>query len=180
MKIVLQTCNPAQAASLLFPRLNSIVDNYAHLRDPKLPGGWFAFWRLTLPTGIQAPLVGFALGDYVSADRILRYQYRANEKAARLYENPSHCSSWQSRDESDPDPWKRKYGGAVRCQESIVFSCAGFPEHWDEFFCTVVGQSLDLISDDMVLRIITTSKNKMLAKYFATLMSPELLSAIGQ
>lgn len=55
-----------------------------------------------------------------------KYLRLCQEKAHRLACNPTHLSSWQSRDES-----AEKYGGAVR-MKSFIFSFSGLPELGDE------------------------------------------------
>lgn len=169
MKVVLATCSPGEAAMLLYPFISTAVRDVvipiATVRDPQRTGGWFTFWRSDPSITATVPVIGFAVGT-VSTDRFQKYMYFANEKAARLGARPMDISSWQSRDESDPDRMQHKYGGAIRCGEGLYFSFSGFSEHEDEMICAIVAYRLLLIDGLMIRKIAAVSDNKPITDYY--------------
>lgn len=168
MRIDLCTCNPVDAVTMLFNSVDHTVREFimpiAIAGDPQRTGGWFALWRNDPNIDVAIPVAGFAIGA-VSPERFLRYQFFANEKAQRLSTHITDISSWQSRDASNPDYMKNKYGGAIRCDNNIFFSFSGFTEHEDEIICTITARQLGLISSRKVNCIIEFSGNSILASY---------------
>jgi len=89
--------------------------------DPRRNGGYLVI--LNANTGIvEATLF---IGE-CSAPDALRYLMFAMEKATRLYKNPQHDSSFQSRDAS-----RNMYQGAIRAG-NYIFSFSGLDEEEDE------------------------------------------------
>ena len=172
MNVNLATCMPAEAAVMLASDLKQIVIEIiapaARERDVERTGGLFAFWR-TDPSGVvMTPVVGLPSG-LVSPDRFRKYIYFASEKAIRLADHPDDVSSWQSRDESDPDRMNHKYGGAIRCGRvwvpHLIFSFSGFSELEDEAICVILARRFDLLTDAETNVIIEASDNDLLAAY---------------
>ena len=62
----------------------------------------------------------------VLPEKLLKYLSLCQEKARRLWGNPDHVSSWESRNEE-----KGQWGGAIR-YGSLILSLSGFPELGDE------------------------------------------------
>ena len=169
MSVNLATCTPVEAATLLYPTGDGIVKEIiipqATARDPQRTGGGVAFWRSDPNLTDTVPVVGFAVGT-ISPERFLKYMHFANEKAARLSARLMDISSWQSRDESDPDPMRHKYGGAIRCGKELFFSFSGFDEHEDELICTVSAHRLRIIAYRVVRQIAEASNNALLREYY--------------
>ncbi len=160
---VLSTCDPDEAISHLYHAVymvaETIVMPIAQKRDPDRTGGWFAFWRRDpAHTVVVVPVIGFAVG-YVLPDRFVRYQYFADEKAARLAQHPEHVSSWQSRDVSPPNKMDHKYGGAIRVSPELIFSFSGFSEHEDEMLCAIAAWHINLLNVTELGQIAATSGN---------------------
>lgn len=171
MNIDLSTCQPDEAAILLVPELRNVVQlisEFARKRNSEKTGGWFAFWREDISGVVVLPVIGLP-GGLVSPDRFLMFNHFANEKAVRLAGRPNDISSWQSRDESDPDPMKHRYGGAIRCTRNPgmqpIFSFSGFSEHEDEAVCAMLAMRFRIMTDENLLRIIEASGNSLLAQY---------------
>lgn len=157
--------SPNVAATLLCPTVSDIVEKIiipaATVRDPQRTGGWFVFWRSAPLNAAAVPVLGFAVG-MVSPERFRKYMHFANEKAARLSARPMDISSWQSRDESDPDPMQRRYGGAIRCGEGLFFSFSGFSEHEDELICAIAAYHHGLLTAAQLQQIVSASNNRLL------------------
>ena len=66
------------------------------------------------------------VGGHVNQKKLPRYYHLSHEKAVRLSQNPTHVSSFQSRD------GENKFGGAVRTLNGLIYSFSGFPELVDE------------------------------------------------
>lgn len=168
MTVDLAICTPGEAATLLYPTISDIVAKIiipaARARDPQRTGGWFAFWRSDPRITAAVPVIGFAVGT-VSLERFQNYMHFANEKPARLGAIPTHISSWQSRDESDPDRMKHCYGGAIRCGEGLFFSFSGFSEHEDEMICAIAADRLNLLNAVQLRWISDVSGNQPLSAY---------------
>ena len=171
MNVDLSMCTTAEVVILLAPELHEIVQIIsvaARKHNPEKTGGWFAFWH-TDPNGVVAlPVIGIP-GGLVSPDRFLLFNHFANEKAVRLAGRPHDISSWQSRDESDPDQMKHRYGGAIRCSRNSgmqpIFSFSGFSEDEDEAVCAILAMRCQMMTDEYLLRIIEASGNSLLAEY---------------
>lgn len=172
MNVDLRTCTSAEAAVLLAPDVRQIVKDIivpvASQRDPDRTGGWFAFWRGDPSGEIVTPVVGLPAG-LVSPERHLKYIHFANEKAVRLARRPDDVSSFQSRDESDPDRMKHKYGGAIRCGlldgMRLIFAFSGFSELEDEAVCVILARRARQLADDALFAIIKASRNERLVTY---------------
>lgn len=165
----LATCSPHEATMFLFPIVDDIVRTIimpvAQAREAQRTGGWFAFWRHDPSANAVVPVIGFAVGT-VSAERFLKYQFFANEKADRLGNlHPEHVSSWQSRDTASRVQRENKYGGAIRCGERLYFGFSGFSEHEDEAICVLAAERLELIDAATIATIIDVSKNEPLANW---------------
>lgn len=162
--VSLSKVNTPEATSFLYYPIAAIVKDIiipvASARDPQRTGGWFTFWRRSDQDGIWAPVVGFSVGS-VSADRFLKYDFFATEKAFRLSYLRGHISSWQSRDDSNPDRMKHNYGGAIKCGD-FIFSFSGFTEHEDEMVGTLGARRLQLIGERETSEIIAASGNEPL------------------
>lgn len=170
MNLDLQTCTSAEAAILLAPEVQQIVNKIimpiAQERDPERTGGWFTFWRWDISGGVMMPVIGFPAG-LVSPERFQKYSWFAMEKAARLAGLPDHISSFQSRDESDHDRMKHKYGGAIRCWRHgeslrLIFSFSGFSELEDESVCAILAHRCNQLTDYELNAIIKASGNERL------------------
>lgn len=168
---ILSTCNPNEAMNLLYPAVQGDATNtvmpIALSRDPNRTGGWFAFYRKEPFEDEMVPVVEFAIG-FVSGERFAKYQHFAREKAVRLgsmsrHGNPDHIASWQSRDDSDPDTMRHKYGGAILVSPRLIFSFSGFSEHEDEMLCALVAHYLCIIgiTGIMDLRLIATTSGNV-------------------
>lgn len=164
----LSICSPNAAAALLYPTVSDIVAKIiipaATVRDPQRTGGWFAFWRSDPLSAVAVPVLGFAVG-MVSPERFRKYMHFANEKAARLGARPMDISSWQSRDEGDPDRMKHCYGGAIRCGQGLFFSFSGFSEHEDEMICAIAAYHHALLTDAQLQQTMSVSNNRPLRDY---------------
>lgn len=166
VNVDLRTCTSAEAAVLLAPEVRQIVRDIiapvACERDSERTGGWFAFWRGDPSGEIVMPVVGFPAG-LVSPERYLKYIHFANEKAVRLARRPADISSFQSRDESDPNRMNHKYGGAIRCGTGgtrLIFSFSGFSELEDEQICVILARRAPQeLTDDELEAIIKWSSN---------------------
>lgn len=165
-------CSPWEAAKALGPVVVNVAHNIvfpiAQRQDKKNTGGWFVAWRSNGPDVDHAiPQVAFPVG-MVDAARFCRYLHFANEKCYRLSHELDNISSWQSRDDTDPNPLLHKYGGAIRCGKMgrLVFAFSGLPEHLDEMLCTVVAFRLELIDGIRAHDIAQASLNAELAAYF--------------
>lgn len=165
---LLSLSTPDEAAHILYPIVDSIVRTSiaptARARDPQRTGGWFTYWRMHKASGSATPVIGFAVGE-VSTERFMKYMHFANEKAMRLDMNMTHVSSWQSRDPSDPDPLKRKWGGAIHIPINSIFSFSGFSEHEDEMICAETGRQLGILKSDRLKLIINASDNEPLRSH---------------
>jgi hypothetical protein len=75
------------------------------------------------------------------------------EKAYRLFDNPTHVSSWQSRDRVHS-----MHAGAVRT-EKFIWSFAGLPEHCDEAAMAYVAHSFSMLNQEQVGEIFRLSSN---------------------
>ena len=163
----LESADPPEACVLLFPIVRNIVTTIivpdAVASNPTRTGGCFAFWRKDDAVEEATLVVCFQVGK-LSAERTLKYIHFANEKAARLSRNPTHVSSFQSRDVSDRDKMNHKYGGAIRCGDSnLFFAFSGFSEIEDERICSFAALDLKLIDQDFVNRQINDARHPPLA-----------------
>jgi len=165
---ILTICSPMEAAIELTPLINLVVTRImmplALEHNATRTGGYFTFWRIDPNTGIAVPVIGFPVGQ-VSTERFLLYIHHANDKPAYLSTHPMNISSYQSRDDSDPDVMKRHYGGAIRCSDGILFSFSGFSELQDEMVCVIAAERRELITAGDVDLIVQASDNKQLAAY---------------
>ncbi|MEN9621896.1 MAG: hypothetical protein RLZZ67_330 [Candidatus Parcubacteria bacterium] len=75
------------------------------------------------------------------------------EKAHRLFDNPTHVSSWQSRDKI-----QGMHAGAIRT-EQYIWSFAGLPEHCDEAAMVYVAYNFHMLTQDQVRDIFAPSSN---------------------
>lgn len=74
------------------------------------------------------------VGGHVNQEKLPKYYHLSHEKAVRLSQNPTHVSSFQSRD------GKNQFGGAVRTLDGLIYSFSGFPELIDEALVLVLMQ----------------------------------------
>lgn len=164
-----RTRSPGEDFLALFANAHRIVTDSiipgASMRDPQRTGGWFALWRFIPSTMEMAtPVLGFAVGE-ISTERFYKYMHFANEKPWRLAQHSDHISSWQSRDDSDPDPMKRKWGGAIRLPHGPFLSFSGFSEHEDEMICVLTAKHMGLMGDEEIDQIVAISENVPLRSY---------------
>ena len=98
-------------------------------------------------------------------EKARKYFEFCQEKKDRLYKNPGHISSWQSR-----QPEKDKYGGAVRTALDgyYILSMSGLPEHGDEAVMVYTAHKINWMNKDTILAIIGISKNP----YIAQMLTP--------
>lgn len=101
-----------------------------------------------LPLNVTIPLL------VIPAEKIEKYSTLSSEKAGRLFRNPKHRTSYESRDMSADirvpgDKWGR-WGGAIRAG-NIILSLSGLPELWDEAVVWVVAIRMNLLNESEVL-----------------------------
>jgi hypothetical protein len=108
------------------------LGGYLHLAFRSLPG---------LAPEEPLPFFSGFIGE-VNVEKLPQYQSNATEKVGRLFKNPTHVSSWQSRDEE-----KQHLGGGIRFTVAVssilsggssdqdipcLGAFSGLPEHGDE------------------------------------------------
>ena len=120
--------------------------------------------------GVKSDCGYFAIFDCVLECFVLKCQIGINppekrekrfglcqEKALRLYQNPSHKTSYQSR-----NPAERKYGGAVRVG-NFIFSFSGIPDELDdEALMAFVAYKAGLLTQNETLSLGVSNINEHL------------------
>lgn len=98
----------------------------------------------------------FGIFDEPKKNRPL-FEKFSQEKALRLFKNPEHDSSHQSRNTA-----KQLYGGAIRAKNFIV-SCSGMSELEDEAFSLILAIRLGWIREHEANKI--ANKNRFYKKF---------------
>lgn len=87
--------------------------------------------------------------------KVKAYRDFSIEKADRVFGNPTHISSWETRNESE-----QKYGGAIVAGD-LILSFSGFPEHWDETLVLTLAARHGWITRDEAEAITKISDNQI-------------------
>lgn len=90
--------------------------------------------------------------------KLERHFILSQEKAYRLFQNPAHFTSFQSRDTVNS-----RYGGAVRAG-NLILSFSGISELDSEALMTYVAYHADWISRNRALENAVISKNNNLVE----------------
>lgn len=140
---------------------NKFILPRASALDPTDTGGWFTVWRATDPGRSHTfkRALGVKVGLITGTTPLEELERVADEKAERLSLHHFHFSSWESRDLSDPDPRKHKFGGAIRVPYNEIWSFAGLAEHYDEALLLLAARILRPWHPDQILRIVERSDN---------------------
>lgn len=96
------------------------------------------------------------IGEIPNPENEAKYRKNATEKALRVLQNPSHISSWQTR-----DPNLERWGGGVRLNDTTAVGVSGLSEHCDEAMALFI--SLYAINDvpnsETCTRVCAISEN---------------------
>lgn len=105
------------------PRLvNDVVAQALPLiGDSSRTGGYFCLSRRS-----GRVLLVVLAGEIALDEKAQKYAAFCQEKCLRLSQHQTHCSSFQSRDES-----LNQFGGSIAAQDYIL-GFSGGPEKWDE------------------------------------------------
>jgi len=104
---------------------------------------------------VDSYIFGMPIGE-INPEKREKYELFAEEKMRRLMKNPSHFSSWQTR-----NPEEGKWGGAIRLPQCLL-SFSGLPELLDEAFMVGLAYRSDLIGRTEAHIICTASNNRFL------------------
>lgn len=114
-------------------------------------GGILRVWNRTS----YYPLIVAPIGKNIPYYKMHQYLFYSEEKGRRLMANPSHLSSWVSRD-ADND----LYGGGIVTPNYIV-TFSGFSEIWDETICLSGSLELAWLDLERATTICSISHNEM-------------------
>ena len=126
---------------------------------PDCTGGYLAW---TDSNGI--PFIAGLMWGSMPADKAVKRQETALEKATRLALHNLHRTSYRSRNPKavviidGVEVLRPRWGGAIRAGADIL-SFSGFPEKWDEAAMFVLAIKLGWISRDDVFRHISPKRN---------------------
>lgn len=131
----------------------------ANVDRPDCTGGYLAW---TDSNGV--PFIAGLMWGSMPADKAVKRQETALEKATRLALHNLHRTSYRSRNPKavviidGVEVLRPRWGGAIRAGADIL-SFSGFPEKWDEAAMFVLAIKLGWISRDDVFRHISPKRN---------------------
>jgi len=107
---------------------------------------------------VQTPKIIQVIIKEIPEEKKEKYVFLAKEKAERLAENPTHLSSYESRDEKyvflcNNQQWG-KWGGAIRVNNYYIFAFSGFPELLDEAFVCFLAIKYEFMKADHFKKIL--------------------------
>jgi len=140
--------------------------HFLMMEERPMPGGYFCL----ADTVNGRPWFICSFGIMLE-EKWPRYLHFAQEKALRLAVNPSHESSWQSRNEEE-----EQWGGAIRAGQYIL-SFSGLPEKWDEALCLAVAFTHQLINMDEAIAIADLKRTPSPLEEFSKLIRRERIQS---
>ncbi|HEY0908303.1 MAG TPA: hypothetical protein VGE35_03060 [Candidatus Paceibacterota bacterium] len=119
----------------------------------RYPAGYFTVRSRRDNTLALLMPFGDGVAEHTNPEKYVGWRDKALEKGDRLFNNPGHVSSWQSR-----DPEKKKYGGAIAVGDYIL-TFSGLPEALDEALCALVALDMGIADAQTVQKIFEVSGN---------------------
>lgn len=112
-------------------------------------GGYLALQHDTHPRPVLVVLLG-----EVSDDKAERYFRNVQKKLEMLGQNPSHVSTFESRDLA-----KEQYGGGIRTASGWRSAFSGLPEEGDLALCLLFAKKVMSIEDHEIVNICLKSNS---------------------